>query len=137
MDIPGLQHGYPLYGLTLGLAKQYLPDLARLDAAIPDTDPQATQLLRRTLLAIVAGKVEVNTLTPQLAALLTPQTLQQIHQNLSALGPLRTITLLKQAEQGGLKVYRYRVVYGTTPTIVRMAIDSDGKIAALLAPQPE
>ena len=122
--------------LALEVAKQYLP-AAPAEAAIPDTDPQATQLLRRTLLSIAAGKIPANTLTPPLAALMTPQTLRQVHQNLSALGPLGTLTLLAQTEQGGLKVYRYRVVYGTTPTIVRMAINSDGKIAALLAPQPE
>ena len=122
--------------LALGVAKQYLPAVP-VEAAIPDTDPQATQLLRRTLLSIAAGKVPPHTLTPQLAALLTPQTLRQVNQRLSALGPMQTLTPLAQTEQGGLKVYRYRVVYGTTPTVVRMAINADGKIAGLLAPQPE
>lgn len=122
--------------VALGVARQYLP-AAPAEPAIPDTDPAATRLLRRTLLSIAAGKVPAGTLTPQLAALLTPQATRQVNQNLSALGPLGAMTLLKHAEQDGLKVYRYRVVYGTTPTIVRMAINADGKIAALLAPQVE
>ena len=122
--------------MAFGVAKQYLPSVPK-EAAIPDTDPAATRLLRRTLVGIAVDKVNANTLTPQLAALLTPQTVRQVHQNLATLGSLQSLTLLKYAAQDGLKVYRYRAVYGTTPTIVKMAIDADGKIASLLAPQAE
>jgi len=126
-----LYTGIPLTdAMALEVAKQYLP-AAPEEAASPDADPQVTHLLRRTLTDLAAGKINPKTLTPEMHALLTPQVVAQSNQNLAALGPLTTLSFLSRTEQSGLKVYRYRAVYGTTPVIFVLALTPDSKIAGL------
>ncbi len=126
-----------MYALTLGLAKLYLPDLAKEEAAAPDTNPQVTRLLRRTLLGLAAGRVDVDTLTPEMRSVFSPEVLTQMSHAIAPLEPLQSLALLAHSEQGGSTVYRYRAVYGTTPTIVLMALTPDGKIMSWLGPRLE
>ena len=126
-----LYDGTPLADpIALGVAKNYLP-AAPEAAAAPDADPAATRLLRRTLTDLAAGNINPKTLTPQMQALLTPETIAQTDQSLAGMGPLTTLTFLSQSEQGGLKSYRYRAVYGTTPVLFEMTLTPDRKIARL------
>jgi len=126
-----LYNGTPLTDvLALGVAKLYLPASPE-EAAAPDADPQVTRLLRRTLTALASGKVASSTLTPAMRSLLTPQTIAQFNQTLAALGTLTTLGFLTRTEKNGLKSYRYRAVYGTTPVIFEMALTPDSKIAGL------
>jgi D-alanyl-D-alanine carboxypeptidase len=128
--------GTPLTdSMALGVAKQYLP-AAPEEAAAPDTHPEVTRLLRRTLTDLAVGKVDAKTLTPQMHAVLTPKNIAQTNQNLSSLGTLSTLSFLSQSPQGGLISYRYRAIYGTTPVIMVLTLTADGKIAGL-RPQPE
>ncbi len=121
--------------LALGVAKQFLP-AAPEEAAAPDTHPEVTRLLRRTLTDLAAGKVDPKTLTPQMRSLLTPQAIAQTNQALASYGKLTTLSFLSHAAQNGLEFYRYRAMYGTTPVIMVLALTPDGKIAGL-RPQPE
>lgn len=126
-----LYTGTPLTDvLALEVAKSYLP-AAPPEAAVPDTDPAVTRLLRRTLTALASGKIAPGTLTPEMRLALTPQVVAQSNQNLASLGPLTTLSFLTRTEQSGLKVYRYRAVYGTTPVIFVLALTPDSKIAGL------
>ncbi len=127
----------PFFSLGLGVAKQYLPDLAKEEAAVPDTNPQVTRLLRRTLLGLAAGKVDADTLTLEMRSVFSPETLTQMRQAIAPLEPLQSLSLLAHSEQGSLTVYRYRAVYGATPTIVLMTLTPDGKIAGWLGPRLE
>ena len=120
--------------VALGVAKQYLPPVP-VEAVIPDTDPEATRLLRRALLSIAAGKLPASTMTPEMAGILTPKTVMEISQTLASLPPLKTLSLLAHKEQDGLKFYRYRAMYGATSATVVLALTSDGKIAYWLGPQ--
>ena len=122
--------------LALGAAKQFLP-AAPIAAVIPDTDPAATRLLRRTLLGISAGKVDVDTLTPEMGRVMDKSAVTQLGHALAPLGPLKTLFLLSRTEQGSLKVYRYRAVYGATATMVQIWLTPGGKIAGWLGPQLE
>jgi D-alanyl-D-alanine carboxypeptidase len=123
--------GTPLTdALAMNVAKQYLPQMPK-EAAAPDTEPDVTRLLRRTLTNLASGKVSSDILTPEMRSVLTPQTIAQTNQTLAPLGTLKTLSFLTRTDQNGLKVYRYRALYGTTPFIVQMALTSDGKIAGL------
>ena len=121
--------------MAFQVAKRYLP-AAPEEAAAPDTHPDVTRLLRRTLTDLAAGKVDPKTLTPQMQAVLTPETIAQTNQNLAALGKLTALSFLSRTAQNGLQVYRYRALYGAAPVLVDMALTQDGKIAGL-RPQPE
>ena len=123
--------GAPLTdSMALQVAKFYLPK-APEEAAAPDTEPQVTRLLRRTLTDIAAGKIASDTLTPKMRSVLTPETITQTNQSLASLGALGTLSFLTRRDQNGLKTYRYRALYGTTPVIVQLALTQDGKIAGL------
>ena len=123
--------GTPLTdSMALGVAKQYLP-AAPEAAAAPDSEPQVTRLLRRTLTDLASGKVSSDTLTPGMRSVLTPETIAQTNQSLASLGALGTLSFLTRTDQNGLKTYRYRALYGTTPVIVQLALTQDGKIAGL------
>ncbi|MGI4789484.1 MAG: serine hydrolase domain-containing protein [Janthinobacterium lividum] len=128
--------GTPLTDLmALEVAKQYLPAVPA-EAAAPDTEPEVTRLLRRTLIDIASGKVSADTLTPEMHSVLTPETIAQANRSLAPLGAIGTISFLTRTDGNGLRLYRYRVFYGTTPVIVLIALTPGGKIAGL-RPMPE
>ncbi len=138
VDIPGLQTGYPMYALTLGLAKLYLPDLAKADAPVTDTEPQVTQMLRQALTDLAAGKADPSHFTPAMSAALTRAVIAQTNHNLAPLGTFQpqSLTPVGRADEGGLRVYRYRALYGETPVIWMVHLTPEGKIAGMV-PQGE
>ncbi len=123
--------GTPLTDLlALGVAKSYLP-AAPEEVAAPDTEPEVTALLRRTLAGVDSGKVDPKTLTPEMRSALTPDAVAQTRRSLAAAGPLTTLRFLSRTASGGIKLYRYRSIYGTTPFMAQFALTADGKIAGL------
>ena len=110
-DIPGAQAGLPLYSLTLGLAKSFLPDLAKEDAAIPDPSAQTAALLRKVSAQIAAGTLDHSLFAPALQAALTSAAVDPAHALLAPLGPMTSLSLLRRTE-GGIALYRAR--YGKT-----------------------
>ena len=128
-DISG-QQSTPLYALTLGLAKLYLPALQ--DAPLPvDPDPKLTALLRSRIAALAAGKIDRSQFTPEMNTVLTPAVLQQNKQTFSAFGPLQSLAFLQRFEANGLQVSRYRAVFGETPIVWTLALTPEGKIAGV------
>ena len=138
LDIPGLNLGKPLYALTLGLAGQYLTDTAKTDTPASDTEPQVTPMLRQVLTDLAAGKADASYLTPAMSAALTPAVIAQTNQNLAAAGAFKpeTLALMSRKDDNGLRVYRYRALYGGTPVIWTVHLTPDGKIAGMV-PQGE
>ena len=131
--------GTPLTdSMALGVAKIYLPDMAKEDAPIPDVEPMVTTLLKQVLADLAAGRADSSYFTPTMNAALTPAVIAQTNGNLSPLGELDlgSLALMKRTEEGGLRVYRYRVRYGDTPVFWTVHLTNDSKIAGL-APQAE
>lgn len=138
LDIPGVQTGKPLYALTLGLAKLYLPDLGTGDTPTLDTEPQVTRMLRQVLTDLAAGKADPSRLTPDMSAALTPAVIAQTNGNLAPLGAFQpdSLALMSRAAENGLRVYRYRARYGETPVIWTVHLTKENKIAGMV-PQGE
>lgn len=138
LDIPGLQTGKPMYALTLGLAKLYLPDLAKADVSTADAEPPVTQMLRQVLADLSADKAEASHFTPDMNALLMPAVIAQTNRNLAPLGVFKpdSLALMSRTSEDGLRKYRYRALYGETPIIWTVHLTQEGKIAGLV-PQPE
>ena len=128
LDVPSVQTSIPLYSLTLGLAKLYLHDAAKMDAGIPDTDPQTAALLKTALAQIASGKLELSQFTPKMQSLLVPSVVGPVHALLAPLGPLTSLTLIRRASDGSS---RYRALYGTTTLDWLIVVDKDHKIAGL------
>ncbi len=138
LDIPALNLGRPLYALTLGLAGQYLPDLAKGNSPVADAEPQVTQMLRQVLTDLAAGRADPSRLTPAMSAALTPAVIAQTDRNLATAGAFHpdTLALVSRADDNGLRVYRFRALYGGTPVIWTVHLTPDGKIAGMV-PQGE
>ena len=129
-DIPQMQTGTPMYALTLGLAKLYLPALQ--DAPLPaDPDPKMTALLRLRIAALAAGKIDRTQFTDAMNAVLSAATLKQNRETFAALGPLQSIDYESRVEKNGLRVYRYRAVYGETTISWTLALTPGGKVAGV------
>ncbi len=105
LDIPGVQAGKPLYALTLGLAKLYLPDLAKADPPVSDTEPPVTQMLRQVLTDLAVGKADASHFTPAMNAALTPAVIAQTNQNLATAGAFKpaSLALVSRAAENGLR----------------------------------
>lgn len=138
LDVPSVEHGTPMYELTLGLAKLSLPDLAREETPIADDDPKSTSLLRVVLTEQEAGKANPSHLTPEMYAALTPAVIAQTNGGLSPLGAFQpqSLALLKTTEDNGLRMRRYRALYGKSTVIWVVHLAPDGKIAGMV-PQVE
>ncbi|MDQ2800072.1 MAG: beta-lactamase family protein [Armatimonadota bacterium] len=138
LDIPGIEHSTPMYALTLGLAKLYLPDLAREETPIADADPKITALLRAALADQEAGKVDPSHFTRAMYAALTPAVIAQTNASLSPLGAFQpqSLVLLQSAEEKGLRMRRYRALYGKASVIWVVYLTPAGKIAGMV-PQVE
>jgi len=133
LDIPGTQTRLPLYSLGLGLAKLYLPDMAKEDQGIPDTDPKTATLLKTVSAQTASGTLDKSLFTPAFQAVLTPEAINPVHALLAPLGPLTSLVLLSR-DSNGIAVYQ--AIYGTTVVNWQIAVDQDHKIA-LLRPLPQ
>ena len=121
--------------LALGVSKLFLP-APPPSAPVADMEPPVTLMLRKVLTDLASGKTDPSHFTLAMNALLTPAVIAQTNQNLAAAGAFRpdSLALLGREEKDGLRVYRYRAMYGSTPFIIGMSLTTDGKIAGL-APQ--
>lgn len=111
MPLDGFDDAPPFFKLGLGLAKQYLPDLAKPDAGIPDPEPQTAALVKTVLTQLAAGTLDSTLVVPAYSQkVLTPDALAALHTGLAPLGPVSSLTLLSRTA-GGTSVYRaqYRV----------------------------
>lgn len=128
LDIPGTQTRLPLYSPGLGLAKLYLPDMAKEDQGIPDTDPKTAALLKIVLGQIASGTLDKSLFTPAFQAALTPAAVDPAHDLLAPLGPMTSLTLLRRDSDGSAL---YQALYGKTVVDWLIAVDKDHKIAGL------
>lgn len=133
MPLDGFDDTPPFFGLGLGLAKHYLPDFAKHDDGIPDTDPQTAALLKTVSAQLASGTLDKSLFAPSFQVLLTPAAVDPAHALLAPLGPLTSLALLRR-DAGGPA--RYRALYGTTAVDWLIAVDKDHKITGL-RPQPE
>ena len=109
--------------------------------AIADNQPELAERLKKLLDEIVAGKDIRPETSPQLAALIVPDTAKQAQQRLAKLWPGGTLTLVKRdkgPEGGPPWVSTYRVSKGGDAMLVVFGLGADGKIATLgLSPNRE
>lgn len=138
MPLDGFDDAYPFLPLGQAVAALYVPALAPAKEAAAVDDPAVTRMFRQALTALEAGKPDAAQFTPNMNALLTPALIAQTNRNLAVAGAFKpeTLTLVGRSEEGGLRVYRYRVLYGKTPAIWTVSLTAGGLIAGMV-PQGE
>jgi CubicO group peptidase (beta-lactamase class C family) len=103
-------------------------------ADIPDDDPSIAASVRTLLDQIVAGTDIRPQTTPELAALITPETSKRVGQRLAALWPGGTLTLVKRAPAPNAPkefISTFRLTKGSESLLIIYRRNSEGKIAGL------
>lgn len=103
----------------------------------PTTSHDPTVLARQWLARMQTKDVDASQLTPEMAAVLTPQTINSVSAQLAALGQPIALTLLQSMHQGALTGYAFKVTFHDATIREVINLTDDGKIAGLFfVPQP-
>ncbi|HEV2490229.1 MAG TPA: serine hydrolase domain-containing protein [Candidatus Acidoferrales bacterium] len=118
-----------------GVAGLYEPALAPPPPAkaIPDTEPQVTELLKNVIAQIAAGKLDLSSFTPEQQKDWTPDFQKGAQDFFAGQGALEKLELLSHKDENGVRVYRYRAkfAYSPNPMTLTLRLAADGKIAGL------
>ncbi len=98
--------------------------------AIADPDPATTVSARKVLEDLVGGKLDRARLTARMAAMLTPERIEDTKDQLGG-KPIRKFELLKAEGADGQKVRTYRVLIGDETVTYQITFDKAGLIDSL------
>jgi hypothetical protein len=115
------------------VAANYIPALMpQPPKAIEDKDPKVTALLRNIGEQIRQGKLEPGGFTPQLWAILSLG-LKDLQEQYRLDGDLKSMELLSRTAEKDETTYRYRMILTKNTYLVRLTLQSDGKVSGLWA----
>lgn len=118
--------------LANGIAGLYVPALTPVaEKPIEDKDPATTARHRALLASVLDGKYDASVFSPEMAKTLEGDGAKQVADMIKPLGPLKSFQLMATREDGGQKMYRCRVVFGSMPFLCMVAVRPDGKIGGL------
>lgn len=89
----------------------------------PAGNPAAAKLAREQFDAFLSGKID----TSQYSVAIPSAALSQVQAFLSALGPVKSVTLVQKAAIGGSTVYVYRFICANGSVLEQLSV-KDGKI---------
>ena len=92
---------------------------------------QISQLLKKTLQAILDGNLDHRLLTAEFAKVLTPDLEQGAKAQLSAMGKLNKFEMIETSTVAGKTTRSYRVTLGNSDLTLEAVIDQQGLIAGL------
>jgi CubicO group peptidase (beta-lactamase class C family) len=117
--------------IARGVLEIFHPQLAPAAAkAIEDKEPKVTARAREILQAIADEKLTAELFTTEFAPLILSSG-KQLAAGLKPLGELKKIELLERREEGEIRIYRYRLVYGGANLSYSFALNASDKIAGL------
>lgn len=105
-------------------------------AAIADREPAATALLKNLMQSFADGTGDSTKFTGEARARIFPGRARQATAVLRPLGAVRSAEVIERTEDGGSRMYRYRVRYDSASLLVRFTLTRDDKVAAIQM-QPE
>jgi CubicO group peptidase (beta-lactamase class C family) len=118
--------------IARGVAAIYNPELAPPPAkAIEDKEPKVTALVKELLPMLAEGAADPNLFTQEARALLFSDRAKQIHAHLKSLGAPGLVELVERKEEGGNRVYRYRITFKETILFCRVRLTKEDKIAGV------
>ncbi|HEV2915855.1 MAG TPA: serine hydrolase domain-containing protein [Pyrinomonadaceae bacterium] len=113
-----------------GVAAIYNQELAPPPAqATADNEPEVTALLREVLQKTVEGTLARELFTTDAQAVIFPDAARRAGEFLKTLGPLTSVTLVERKEEGGLRAYRYRLVFKDATLFCLLSLTKENKIA--------
>jgi len=102
--------------------------------AIPDNDPAVANAVRKVLDELVAGTDIRGQVTPELAALVTPEMSKRVQHILAPVWPGGTLTLVERKAAPGARATvasTFRISKGSNSLLIRYGRNAAGKIAVL------
>lgn len=96
---------------------------------IEDKDPQVTALVQQYLREAVDGTLKPGVFTPNLAAKIFPDQVNEAAALLKSLGTQTGIDLYEREDRGGGGRFLYRVSYGDKHVILRLSLMEDNRIS--------
>jgi CubicO group peptidase (beta-lactamase class C family) len=119
------------------VAAIYNPELmAPPVKAIEDKEPKVTALVKELVRQFAEGAVDPDLFIPEARAKLFPDAAKQAGAFLKSLGALSLVELVERKEEGGNRVYRYRLTFKETILFGKIMLTKEGKIAGIQF-QPE
>ena len=116
--------------LASTVAQAWVPGLAWSDlASRDDPDPGVGQTLRSELKHLAAGTMDPNMYTDAFAKAIRP-TLPAQKAGLAPLGPVTACEYVGGSSVHGMRVARYRVVFGSLTLYATLQVDSGARIAS-------
>ncbi|HTQ08818.1 MAG TPA: serine hydrolase domain-containing protein, partial [Fimbriimonadaceae bacterium] len=106
------------------------PSLKVVYKAISDPDPSRTKADKALLESFAAGNANEDLFTSEMKARLFPGFARQLRQDLGALGPVESFTLVKIESKQGLEQRHYHAVMGGQDLDMVVVTNSAGTIAA-------
>lgn len=114
------------------VAGVFVPALAPpLLQPIEDKEPQVAVRLKETCASLAEGQPDEKTFTPEMLKVLASQR-EQLQQLSRALGPLQSLVLVQRADEGELRLYRYRATFEHGKKLVFLSLNKQDSIAGLL-----
>jgi CubicO group peptidase (beta-lactamase class C family) len=99
-------------------------------ASAASEDPAVTARLRAFLAQIASGRLDTSTMSPQMAAAMTPDVIAQIAAVTAPLGELRSLTFRGQDTVQGFRRHHYTAAFAGGQTLpLTLVLDANGKIA--------
>lgn len=96
-----------------------------------DKNPAETKHAQEILQSVLDGKFDRSTLTPEFAEKLTVELLATAKTQLAALGKIKAIAFVREADFDTLHARIYKVTFENAELNYSVAIDKDGKIGGL------
>jgi hypothetical protein len=114
------------------LAGSPAPAATTSPAPVASVDPAVTARAKEWLHRIQTGDIDRSQLTSAMSGALTPDVVKQVSEQLSSLGDPQTFSFVSQQSLGdGIAGYVYRVTFKSSSIDELIALDKNGKIAAL------
>src|SRR5262249_47467867 len=118
--------------IVRGVAVIYNPELtAHPVKAIEDKEPKVTALFKELLQKFAEGTTDPNLFTPEARAELFPDKAKQAGAFLKSLGALGLVELVERKEEGGNRVYRYRLAFKEAILFCTLWLTREDKIAGI------
>jgi CubicO group peptidase (beta-lactamase class C family) len=117
--------------IAAGVAGLYVPALKPRELRpIEDRDPKVTERVKDVLDHLAEGTIGDGPFTAEMAKQLASQA-KEIGTSLRKLGKRKGLELVEKKDQEEHRLFRYRAVFGETKVLVSVAVNKEGKIAAL------
>lgn len=121
------------------VVKLYIPDLSLKSLKPPaDPDPQATAMLRQALEDRIAGRLNPDSLTPNMRALLGSERGKEATRQLASYGTLLSFVFIeREVAANNERIARYRAVAGRHTLLLRFVLTEEGKLSAMNVEEEE